>query len=69
MAMTLGTRGEGGHNLVRDLKTYKRNRSKINFDSRPKREPNRVQGGKQTFVYGKKGIDDKLDICCNMPST
>ena len=53
MVMTLGTRGNDGHSLVRDTKQFKERMDEIDFSTREKRKPARVKGGKKTFTYGK----------------
>jgi len=62
MPMTLGTRGNDGHNLVRDTKKYKENLEEVDFSGAEQRPPDRTKGGKKTWVYGKKSEPEKIDI-------
>ena len=50
--ITLGTRGEDGHNLVRDLKAYKQNLNEIDFNKRKPSAVKRVikRPGKTKYV-------------------
>ena len=50
--ITLGTRGDDGHSLVRDTKKFNENLDKIDFSTKKKRKPTRTKGGKKTYVYG-----------------
>ena len=52
MPITLGTRGDDGKSLVRDLTKFKENLGDVDFSKRPKRKPARVSGGKKTYTYG-----------------
>ena len=52
MPITLGTRGDGGKSLVKDITVFKKNLVEVDFSSRPKRKPARVSGGKKTYTYG-----------------
>lgn len=53
MAMSLGTKGINGMNLVRDMKTFKKNFEQIDFSRAAKREPALVRGGRKIYRYGK----------------
>ena len=51
MAMTVGARGEDGHNLVRDIKTFKKNFEVIDFSSRAKKQPAKVTNSRKRYKY------------------
>jgi hypothetical protein len=56
MAYSLGTKADGGRNLIRNRTKYRQNFEEIDMSKRsgPARDPVRRRGGKVTYLYSEK---------------